>query len=435
MKIYYFLLLFFFGFTKLKAQEKHFIFIQSDNNQIFNVSVNGKVYSSTASGYVIIPKLLDGEYTLNIAFAQNATLEQTFKCTIDHTDLGYNLKNLGEKGFALFNLQTLNITTAQAAGSDEVSKALAATKKSTEEPIITFDRKPTSDSIATTNSNAVKKDIVTTNADTGSISTGAAIKRGTTDTTPALANVEVDNKSKKKRKKKKDESAAPIAATTSDENGITKVSQTTDGAAVSLSYTDVSGKGTDTIKVEIPSAASSSATTGSSENTTAAESPKIEGGSSVQATTVLAATETVPEGKKSKSKKREKKEELKFLDVDMSGKTMTDSASTTEKKVISKPADLCSSMATDEDYVRLRRKMAMESTDDKMIKQAKLSFKDKCFTTRQVKSLSTLFLSDEGRYRFFSASFSFVSDPEHYSSLESEFIDPSFVKRFRSILE
>ncbi|MEJ7682443.1 MAG: DUF4476 domain-containing protein [Segetibacter sp.] len=95
----------------------------------------------------------------------------------------------------------------------------------------------------------------------------------------------------------------------------------------------------------------------------------------------------------------------------------------------------CKNVATDEDYARLRRKMAMGTTDEKMINEAKKIYRNKCFTTSQIKSLSTLFLSDEGRYNFFNASYNSVADLSRYSLLESEFIDPAYANRFKALLQ
>ena len=122
----YFLSIFFLSFALniASAQEKHFVFIQSDTKQPFYVSVSGKLYSSSASGYVIVPKLVDGSYNFTIGFAQNAFPEQTFNLPIQNKDLGFELKNFNEKGWGLFNLQSLDITMASAASSDLVAKAL-----------------------------------------------------------------------------------------------------------------------------------------------------------------------------------------------------------------------------------------------------------------------------------------------------------------------
>ena len=74
------------GLNMVSAQEKHFIYIQSDNNQLFFVQLNGKLYSSSTSGYLIIPKLVAGQYNVTVGFAQNAFPEQNFQYTIENKD-------------------------------------------------------------------------------------------------------------------------------------------------------------------------------------------------------------------------------------------------------------------------------------------------------------------------------------------------------------
>ena len=37
---------------------------------------------------------------------------------IDNNDLGFMLKNFGDKGWGLFNIQTLNVTMSTAAGAN-----------------------------------------------------------------------------------------------------------------------------------------------------------------------------------------------------------------------------------------------------------------------------------------------------------------------------
>ena len=98
MKYVISIFLFCFYITGLAAQEKHFVFIQADNNQPFYIFLNGKLFSSTASGYVILSKLTDGTYNFSVGFPKNAFPEQGFQIAIDNKDLGFNLKNFGEKG-------------------------------------------------------------------------------------------------------------------------------------------------------------------------------------------------------------------------------------------------------------------------------------------------------------------------------------------------
>src|ERR1700712_3957083 len=127
MKYFITVFFLFIFLSSVVAQEKHFVFIQSDNKQPFYVSLNGKLYSSTASGYVIIPKLADGNYNFTVGFAQNAFPEQTFTTAIQNKDLGFELKNFGDKGWGLFNLQSLEIAMASTGNSNVVANALIAT--------------------------------------------------------------------------------------------------------------------------------------------------------------------------------------------------------------------------------------------------------------------------------------------------------------------
>ena len=104
-----FFILFLFLLPRLKAQQNHFIYIQNESHQSFYVKLDKKTYNSSAAGYVILPKLKDGIYQLAIGFPKTSVMEQNMVCTIDKTDIGFILKNFENKGWGLFNLQTLDV--------------------------------------------------------------------------------------------------------------------------------------------------------------------------------------------------------------------------------------------------------------------------------------------------------------------------------------
>ena len=99
------------------AQQVHFIYIQADNKQPFSVELNGKYYSSSSIGYIILPKLSDGTYTLKINFAKNSFPEQNFTLKVDGKDYGYALKSFDAKGWGLFNFQTTDVVMNDSAAS------------------------------------------------------------------------------------------------------------------------------------------------------------------------------------------------------------------------------------------------------------------------------------------------------------------------------
>lgn len=78
--------------------------------------------------------------------------------------------------------------------------------------------------------------------------------------------------------------------------------------------------------------------------------------------------------------------------------------------------------------------MAAGATDDNMIAEAKKYFKTKCFTTKQIKNLSLLFLNDEGKYRFFDMSYTYVSDMANFPSLQAELKEDYYINRFKALL-
>ena len=94
------------------SQKIYFLYLQSENDQPFFVKMNEKIHSSNASGYLIIPRLHDSSYLFTIGFPENKFPEQKFAVDIKGKDRGYLLKNFGEKGWGLFDLQTLTIQMA-----------------------------------------------------------------------------------------------------------------------------------------------------------------------------------------------------------------------------------------------------------------------------------------------------------------------------------
>ena len=101
----------------LKAQQNHFVYIQTDNKQPFYIKMNSQLFSSSSTGYIVIPKLQNGSYSLNIGFPKNEWPQQTIPLNIDNDDMGFMLKNFGDKGWGLFNMETLNVTMAAAPGT------------------------------------------------------------------------------------------------------------------------------------------------------------------------------------------------------------------------------------------------------------------------------------------------------------------------------
>ncbi len=79
------------GIERVSAQATHYLFFQTENNRPFYLRIMGSTLSSNASGYLLIPKLTDGKYEIHIGFAQSEE-EQAYEITVEGKDLGFSLK-------------------------------------------------------------------------------------------------------------------------------------------------------------------------------------------------------------------------------------------------------------------------------------------------------------------------------------------------------
>ncbi len=410
------------GLNMVSAQEKHFIYIQSDNNQLFFVQLNGKLYSSSTSGYLIIPKLVAGQYNVTVGFAQNAFPEQNFQYTIENKDLGYNLKNFGEKGWGLFNLQTYEVTMGTPSKTEDVAKAIQTQTPiaADGEPIISFDKKPKENiektvlptPPATLPDNAVKVPLTIEGVYKIAIADKTTIKGGVVEmpqplpalpewvenavkvplTIPSILTINITDKTTVKAGRITANTETPKAAEIMPE--VKKVSEVKNEEGLALYYIDGKSKPADTIKLVIPS-------------------------TPVKPENVIVETHEV------------RKPIEENIIVDKEPAVPVDTVEST------KPAFsnvICVEVASADDFYKLRKKMLGQMSDEKMISEAKKVFDAKCFTTAQLKALSVLFMSDEGRYRFLDASYNYASDPENYYFLQSVFIDPYYLKRFNAML-
>ena len=78
--------------------------------------------------------------------------------------------------------------------------------------------------------------------------------------------------------------------------------------------------------------------------------------------------------------------------------------------------------------------MTAQKDEDEMIDAAQKLFKQKCYSTEQVKNLSVLFLKDESKYKFFDTAYPFVYDSGNFKNLESQLTDPYFISRFKAMI-
>lgn len=531
-------LIFFVSCFLANAQQNRFIYLQTENRQLFFVKLDNKILNSNPLGYLIIPKLDDGLYSLVIGFPESS-LEQEFNCSIKNKDVGFIIKNAGEKQWQLLNLQTLNVLMP----GDIINKPVINYEKETDpfstmlanavhdstilrkdvakeiipEKMIESIAKDSANTTATNNaitnsnhgttvmSDSNKKDVailtlpekpdkISPKDSTSSVvlSKDAVIAR--TDSTLTtdvgkkdIAKETVPEKSNEQTQKDtanttaasheiiinkpdnvqvvqtlpppKNESkdSVLIAKQNNDiallKSVIKRKLKKTNKEGMEMMYVDDNGYTKDTIRIFIPS-----------DKKKQDEEIQTETVSLVQPTAQIKTTKNEDAKNKTESKvseqpkeivKQTQKESDFSIQPTVQPETTKDDGDKNkiESKIPEQPKEIvkqtqkepvfinsiminsdCKNFATEEDFLKLRKKIVAENNDEDMIRVAKKYFKTKCFTTEQIKNLSVLFLKDEGKYMFFDMSYAFVSDSDHYYTLEKQLTDNYYITRFRAMI-
>ena len=468
------------------AQQDHFVYLQTDNGKPFYVRMDNKILSSSSEGYVILPNITNGVYKISVGFPKNEYPEETFTVTVDNNNEGFLVKHFDENGLQLFNLETLALITGN---RDTATRTLATTVQDNN-AFTKLLADVVKDSSILQN-HEVKVDIPSKLKDSSETASSIA----SPDSSKALN--DTSSLAITKEKESTEIITAPVSGSESKDSAtgisnntsVSKILSKNDKNGLQMIYSDINGEKKDTIRVFIPvvkhdSLAGSEATNkkdfelSSSQNKDKAQTdtssqltiaptevqPKEEKeGFILRKDTILAVedhakasgTETAPEqvfyiGPKEKSSDdtaQKPVEEKKGLFSGLtSSKKDEDETPKKEQKAVNKIEVLpkvvtssavnsdCKAFADNMDFLRLRKKMASEDNKESMIKVANKSFKSKCFSTAQIKDLSYLFLTEEGKYMFFDAAYAHTSDSDQYSSLEPQLKDPYYRSRFEAMI-
>ena len=428
------------------AQQVHFVYLQTENSQPFYVKVNNKVVSSSPEGYVIIPNLIDNMYEIVIGFPKNEFPEEKFMVPVDKKNEGFLVKNFGEKGWSLFNMQTLalinktetpTVAVTTKIQDDPFSKMLASVVKDSSllqkiEPVA---EKPAA-VVAEKPADAVIQTPAITMVDTPATAGVTAVEKPDSNTieTPVV------------------EKPAPI----------TRILSLREKAGVEMIYVDKGEKDNDTVRIFMPVSEAENKKEG---QVSVKESKINEAPSGIDTSrfnitpTIITAppssydAKETPVVKDSSFEKKEAVERPAIIIYDSSSAVTKSSEVTSRSPEVAKAANKeseiivlpraatsskvnsdCKSFATDSDFLKLRKKMAAENNNEDMINAAKKVFRSQCFSTEQIRNLSYLFLNDEGKYMFFDAAYAYTSDSDQYATLESQLTDPYYITRFKAMI-
>jgi hypothetical protein len=370
------LALVFFISIAARAQQNYFVYVQTDNKQPFYIKMKDKIMSSSTAGYLVIPKLTTGTYVFTVGFPKDQWVQQSFNIAVGTSDVGYLLKNFGDKGWGLYNIQTMEISMNGAAVSSTVKTAT-----------------DNDDVFATTLS--------------GVANTNLSVKKEVVSTPPKEEPIPVKEVATKQLEK-----TIP--------SRIEKIQTFNDDDGKTIVYTDKHSNKIDTIRIFIPI-----------ENAPVVKEVVI-----VTKNVETVKTEPVTDKKfldidiqSSNEKIAEKKEPVK-KEVAV---PVVEPVIKTEKPQLTFNSD-CKANATEDDFFKTRKKMVAEDSDDAMVDAARKQFKQKCYSVEQIKNLSLLFLNDAGKYKFFDAVYPYTWDTQNFSGLEALLKDEYYIKRFKSMI-
>lgn len=102
------------------VQAQHYFFIEADRQQPFYVRMEGQLISSSAGGFLLVPKVDSEKLLLTIGFPKNQFPEISF--ALDHMDRdrGFQLKDFRERGWGLFDRNSLQVIMPAALSEEKV---------------------------------------------------------------------------------------------------------------------------------------------------------------------------------------------------------------------------------------------------------------------------------------------------------------------------
>ncbi len=407
------------GFSSLTfSQLNHYIYLQTDNQQPFYIKYNNRIYSSSASGYLILSKLKEGAVELSVGFPKSNQPEQKFQCMLDNADKGYLIKNFAEKGWGLYDLQSSAIVYAGAGTEIKTNNpAVITSQPAADDPFANMLSKVTQDT--TVKNVTVRKeekiivDTPKTTAVTAPVATIPQVK-DTVKTQVVQQPVQVI-----------DPPVTEPVWIAPSKSSVLQVRKFDSREGSDFVYEVINKDGVkDTIRLFI-----------------AKDSNFVDPVQPSGANTEMK-TDTIQIIKEQKKEipaepiiKSEEKKEMPPVEPAVKKeevKPETIPVQKTEPKSL--PNSNCTSIASEDDFMKLRKKMASESKDESMINVAKKVFKTKCFSTAQIKNLAVLFLNDEGRYRFYDAAMLYITDFSNFKNLGETIHDEYYKKRFSALL-
>ena len=389
--------------TSVKAQD-NYVYIQHEDKTPFFVVLQGKKYRSNATGYLLISKIANTNNELLLGFGNDQNPSYAFNYHPQGKDGGLTLKKNAAGDYGLYNIKPNKPKTNNT--TDAFGQMLAS--------VVDDSTLTVNDAMAATTTSSTK------------IPTQASIN--STDTTPTLTTI--------------------ADTTTSITRSIVKSKEVEDSTSTTVTFLESYGDVTDTITIRIekatdisealkkqvvsltinrnepsqptakdtiPASLTANEKTDTNTTTTATKAPPTD----------TVATNNSPKG----------------VAGNPYFQPAPDTVATSEKSnsstpTVTRPASgaTCKISASNDDFVKLRKRMVSNGVEAKMIVIAQKVFGEKCFTVEQIKQLGIMFLTDDGRYNFFEMAFAYTIDVVGFATLETQLIQSTNKEKFMQLI-
>jgi hypothetical protein len=371
------------AFQGLSAQ--HYIFIEADGQQPFYLKQGNKMVSSSAAGFLILPKITASELEFSIGFPKNSYPEVSFYINGTDRDRGFQLKLMEGQGWSLFDRTSLEVIKGESPKAAPIEIQLSKKEEGSFAKLL---------SAATDDKSLLeglhKKD---------SLEKAAPVKVVTkAGLTAAATKAGLKDSLNKKEKASSPQISISAQAEDMDVKRLVFVEKTTQGSS-------------DTIAVEIEK-----------KKVVASTEPLIP-----KKDTVLAATSP-----KDIAHTAIPSDTIAFVGKP---KEEADSAKANNLSPKASPIIVCDRPIADYKDIRsLQKKLLGIASDDDQRNYAVKAFGQKCFNTKQALEIGWFFVDENSRLQLFKALQPLIADKASFGNLEVSFLKEENIKAFRALV-
>lgn len=374
-------------FLSVRAQEMRFVYFQTENGNPFYLKWKDSIISSTETGYLILSGMDTGRHTINIGFPQNVAPSTPYMLTLENHDLGYLIKQNTDRVIVIEDLQTKVVLTSE-------KPAIIDPGYEPGDAFSSLLVEVTGDSSVLSKKSNPKNSERTETAKSDSVQAKTAVN-------PIVS--------------KEKESNSPI----------TRLYTRLDSSGRLLTYVVPGKEKNDTVVLFIsyPKAVKETKAvieTKVKDNNKVVPSSEIKKGENKTDTSTAKQSKVKVQAEGNRNKATIGKDSVKVDQVKNTKETDT--------------ANHCRNVATERDFINLRRRMVDQYEEKLMQEVALQSFRKKCYTSLQIKNLCVLFLKEKSRLEFLKSAYPFAKDKENFYLLQSLFADPAIIAQFRSML-